>query len=128
MSTGLCWCTSTPFASGTPQAPVPPKGHSPTSPIGSCWRLYEGSSWPIDSDERSTNGGRQSMGSIGRGPSPSPHGVLHFRGGLLSWVYPVEVLQPYLGSEDEQNILASKCSSSKQQQQAAASKQQTHQS
>ena len=26
---------------------------------------------------------------------------------LLSWVYPVEVLQPHLGSEGEQHILAS---------------------
>ena len=46
---------------------------------------------------------------------------------LPSWVYPVEVLQPYVGSEGEQHILAA--ASSKQQaasskQQAASSKQQ----
>ena len=33
---------------------------------------------------------------------------------LPSWVYPVEVLQPFLGSEGEQHILASSSSSSKQ--------------
>ena len=39
-----------------------------------------------------------------------------FKTGLLSWVYPVEVLQPYLGSQDEQHILAASSSSSSKQQ------------
>ena len=37
-----------------------------------------------------------------------------FKCRLPSWVYPIEVLQPYLGAQDEQHILAT---SSKQQQQ-----------
>ena len=41
---------------------------------------------------------------------------------LPSWVYPVEVLQPYLGSQGEQHILAATSRKQQQQQQAGGEK------